>query len=100
MIIYIALFALCLFIIERWINHKPFVKSKNWYLRAIALNLLSVKEDLVIVEKAQLPLIKILEKHGIECVGLQLRSTRTLGGGFHCVTLDLNREGSLESYFD
>lgn len=67
---------------------------------AIALNLLSVKEDLVIVEKAQLPLIKILEKHGIDCVGLQLRSTRTLGGGFHCVTLDLNREGSLESYFD
>jgi len=42
MIIYIALFAVCLFIIERWINHKPFVKSKNWYLRAIALNLLTL----------------------------------------------------------
>ena len=67
---------------------------------AIALNLLSIREDLVIVDEDQLPLIKILESHGIECIGLKLRPTRTLGGGFHCVTLDLKREGDLENYFD
>ena len=67
---------------------------------AIALNLLSIREDLVIVDDSQLPLIKVLEKNGIDCIKLKLRSTRTLGGGFHCVTLDLKRKGNLESYFD
>jgi hypothetical protein len=31
---------------------------------------------------------------------LKLRHSRMLAGGFHCVTLDIRREGSMESYFD
>lgn len=42
MIIYIALFACLFFILERLVNHKPFVKSKNWYSRAILLNLITL----------------------------------------------------------
>ena len=33
-----------------------------------------------------------LEKHGIECAMLPMRHSRTLGGTFHCVTLDLERK--------
>ena len=42
MTIYIALFALSMFFIERVINHKPFVKSQNWYKRAVILNFLTL----------------------------------------------------------
>ena len=42
MILYIALSALFLFILERYVNHKPFIQSKHWYTRAIILNLLTL----------------------------------------------------------
>jgi len=65
---------------------------------SIGLNLLSLNENTVIVDKNQKPLIKTLKKYGIDSIPLQLRHARTLGGGFHCVTLDLHREGKLEQY--
>jgi phosphate starvation-inducible protein PhoH len=50
-------------------------------------------------EESQKKLIALLESHKIEVCPLPMRHQRTLGGGFHCVSLDLNRKGSLESYF-
>lgn len=60
----------------------------------IALNMLSINPTTVIVDKNQLELIKSIEQRGITVVPLQLRHSRTLGGGFHCVTLDLIRESN------
>ena len=65
---------------------------------AIGLNILSINEHTVIVDKNQKPLIKEVKKWGIDSIPLQLRHAKTLGGGFHCVTLDLHREGKLEQY--
>lgn len=65
---------------------------------SIGLNLLSLNEKTVIVDKNQKPLIKTLKQNGIDSIPLELRHARTLGGGFHCVTLDLHREGKLERY--
>jgi len=59
---------------------------------AIGLNLLSVNEELVILDENQKPLMKELKKYGIECIPMKMRHARTLGGGFHCVTLDLKRK--------
>jgi len=56
------------------------------------LNLLSINPDTVIVDAAQTQLIRTLEQHKINTVPLTLRHSRTLGGGFHCVTLDLVRD--------
>lgn len=64
----------------------------------IAMNLLSIRPDLVAVEKSQTNLMRLLEKHGIDSFPVQLRHMRTLGGGPHCVTLDLVRDGQLEDY--
>ena len=36
--------------------------------------------------------MNILEQYKIESIPLSMRHARTLGGGFHCVTLDLKRE--------
>jgi N-dimethylarginine dimethylaminohydrolase len=57
----------------------------------ISVNLLSVNPNLVIVEEHQHNLRVELEKYGIETAMLPMRHARTLGGCFHCVTLDLER---------
>jgi N-dimethylarginine dimethylaminohydrolase len=58
----------------------------------INMNLFSINENLIVLEKHQHNLRKELEKYKIECAMLPMRHQRTLGGGFHCVTLDLDRE--------
>jgi glycine amidinotransferase/scyllo-inosamine-4-phosphate amidinotransferase 1 len=58
----------------------------------IALNMLSIDPETVIVDAAQTNLIKILEQINFTVIPLTLRHSRTLGGGFHCVTLDLVRD--------
>lgn len=58
----------------------------------INMNLFSINENLVVLEENQNNLRKELEKYDIECAMLPMRHQRTLGGGFHCVTLDLERE--------
>lgn len=58
----------------------------------IALNMLVVDPTTVIVDQKQTELIRRLEQWGFTVVPLELRHSRTLGGGFHCVTLDLWRE--------
>jgi N-dimethylarginine dimethylaminohydrolase len=57
----------------------------------IALNMLVVDPHTVIVDKHQTELIKKLEQWSFTVIPLELRNSRTLGGGFHCVTLDLVR---------
>lgn len=58
----------------------------------IALNMFSVDPKTVIVDKHQTELIRKLEQWSMTVIPLELRHSRTLGGGFHCVTLDLFRE--------
>jgi glycine amidinotransferase/scyllo-inosamine-4-phosphate amidinotransferase 1 len=57
----------------------------------IGLNMLAVDPFTVIADAAQTALIRTLEQHGMTVIPLTLRHSRTLGGGFHCVTLDLER---------
>ena len=58
----------------------------------IALNMLVVDPSTVIVDRNQTNLIRMLELYNFTVIPLELRHSRTLGGGFHCVTLDLIRE--------
>lgn len=58
----------------------------------IALNMLVVDPTTVIIDKQQTQLIKTLEDYNILAIPLELRHSRTLGGGFHCVTLDIVRQ--------
>lgn len=70
------------------IGHYPgWCNASTW----INMNLFSVNTKLVALEKHQEPLRKALEAQGIECAMLPMRHQRTLGGGFHCVTLDIER---------
>jgi glycine amidinotransferase/scyllo-inosamine-4-phosphate amidinotransferase 1 len=58
----------------------------------IALNMLVVDPSTVIVDRNQTNLIRMLELYKFTVIPLELRHSRTLGGGFHCVTLDLIRK--------
>ena len=60
----------------------------------IALNMLVLDPYTVIVDRNQLQLIDILEQYNFTVIPLELRHSRTLGGGFHCVTLDTRRKNA------
>ena len=64
----------------------------------VSTNVFSIRPDLVVVEERQTPLIRLLERHGIDVLPIRLRHMRTMAGGPHCVTLDLVRNGALKDY--
>jgi glycine amidinotransferase/scyllo-inosamine-4-phosphate amidinotransferase 1 len=73
-------------VVEQGFYQYPY--ASKW----IALNMLVVDPTTVIVDKHQTKLIKMLEDYNVLVLPLELRHSRTLGGGFHCVTLDLVRQ--------
>lgn len=73
-------------VVEQGFYNYPY--ASKW----IAMNMLVVDPKTVIIDRQQVELMRKLEQWGITCIPLELRHSRTLGGGFHCVTLDLYRE--------
>jgi len=70
------------------VAHFPgYVNSSSW----VSMNVLSVAPDLVLVEENQTALARLIEQHHIQVELLPMRHARTLGGSFHCVTLDIRR---------
>jgi glycine amidinotransferase len=73
------------------IGHYPgYCNASTW----LNMNLLSISPNCVILEKHQENLRKELKKYKIDSIMVPGRQQRTLGGGFHCVTLDLVRNHS------
>lgn len=68
--------------------YQNYCNASTW----INMNLFSINPNLVVLEEHQTNLRDELAKHKIECMMLPMRHQRTLGGGFHCVTLDLIRD--------
>ncbi len=72
-------------VVEQGFYQYPY--ASKW----IAMNMLSVDPNTVIVDRNQTDLVRLLERKNFSVIPLELRHSRTLGGGFHCVTLDLIR---------
>jgi len=71
-------------------SHQDFYEypyASNW----IGMNFLVVNPNLVVCDPKQEWLRKELAKWGVETECVDLRHSRTLGGGHHCTTLDLIR---------
>jgi len=64
----------------------------------IGRNVFMLDESTAIVEENQASLIRELERRKFEVIPLRYRHGRTLGGSFHCITLDTHREGGMENY--
>jgi glycine amidinotransferase len=71
----------------------PFLAST-----AIGMNVLSLDEEKVVVQQGEHELIARLEKAGFIPVPCRWRHARALGGGLHCMTLDIRRRSVRESY--
>ncbi len=68
--------------------HPPYEHASQW----VGMNLLMLDEHTAIVERSQLPLIRMLEQEGFTVIPVPLRHARTMSGAVHCVTLDLERD--------
>lgn len=75
-------------------SYTGYAYSSKW----LGMNLLMVNPELALVEALQEPLAAELRRHGIEVMLLPLRQCRTLGGGFHCITLDLRRSSTSQPH--
>ena len=67
--------------------HK-FPYASKW----IGMNMLSLDPETVLVDDIQTDLKEKLEANKFNVITTPMRQSRTLGGGFHCVTNDLERE--------
>ena len=72
-------------IVPQDISQFPY--ASKWF----GMNMLVLDPETVIIDAAQTQLINILKSKGIDSIPLTLSHSRTLGGGFHCVTLDTRR---------
>ena len=74
----------------------PYALASN---DGIGRNVLVLDPHTVVVDEIQLPLIRALEKRAFTVIPLPYRHGRTLGGSWHCITLDTHRDGELVDYF-
>jgi len=73
---------------------EDYAPASSW----IGMNVLSIDPQHVLVPSEEIPLMKAMEQHNITPVPVKMRHMRTLAGGPHCVSCDLVREGTLETY--
>lgn len=73
----------------------PMYMSSRW----LSMNVLSLDEKRVLIEKGEETLIRDLKRWGFEPIPCSFRSFYSFGGSFHCATLDVRRRGGLQSYF-
>lgn len=65
---------------------------------AIYMNVLSLDEERVLVDDREPELMSLLEARGFTPIPCRWRHGRLIGGGFHCMTLDVRRRGPLVDY--
>ncbi|MDC0356577.1 hypothetical protein OAM33_01220 [Candidatus Pelagibacter sp.] len=73
----------------------PLCYSSTW----LSMNVLVLDPKTVCVEKSEVYQAEQLDKLGMEVVPVELRDAYAFGGGLHCCTADVYREGELKDYF-
>jgi len=56
-------------------------------------------ERTAVVEEAEKPMMDLLRALGCEVIPCPFDRVYAFGGGFHCCTADIRRDGVLRSYF-
>jgi glycine amidinotransferase len=72
----------------------PMYFSSSW----VSMNVLSLDEQTVVVERQEEPLLDALTDWGFRCIPVDFRHVYSFGGSFHCVTLDVRRSGGIGRY--
>jgi glycine amidinotransferase len=80
------------------VPEQPYGLTYPMASNGIGRNVFVLDEKTIVVEKNQSELIAKLEALDFEVIPLRYRHGRTLGGSWHCITLDTNRDGGFEDY--
>lgn len=73
----------------------PLCYSSTW----LSMNVLVLDPKTVCVEASEVHQMEQLDKLGQNVIPVDLRDAYAFGGGLHCCTADVRREGGLEDYF-
>ena len=73
----------------------PLCYSSTW----LSMNVLVLDPKTVCVEKSEVYQADQMDKLGMNVIEVELRDAYAFGGGLHCCTADVYREGSCEDYF-
>jgi len=73
----------------------PMYNCSRW----IMMNVLLLDERRIVVSKGEHDFVRQLKKWGFEPIECPFWDFATIGGGFHCATVDVRRRGGLQSYF-
>lgn len=73
----------------------PLCYSSVW----LSMNCLVIDHKTVVVEASETNQMEQMDKLGMEVLPMPFRDAYPFGGGLHCATADVNREGSCEDYF-
>jgi len=73
----------------------PLCSSTVW----LSMNLLVIDDKYVMVEASERHQIKQIEDLGFEVIPVPFRDVYAFGGGLHCATADVFRDGNCEDYF-
>ncbi|WP_078893692.1 serine/threonine protein kinase [Streptomyces sp. CT34] len=65
----------------------------------LAGNMLNLDPNTLCIEEKEVPLADQLSSYGFEIVPVPFRAVGPFGGGLHCATVDIERDGTLEDYF-
>lgn len=75
-------------------NEELLLASKD-----VNLNVLSLSEEMVVINEKAINTIRLLEKAGFIPIPVRLRHSRMFAGAFHCSSLDIYRQEQLERYW-
>ncbi len=73
----------------------PLCYSSVW----LSMNILIIDQKTVCVEATEINQIEQLDSLGFEVIPIPFRHAYSFGGGLHCATADVQRDGSCEDYF-
>lgn len=67
--------------------------------RWCSMNILVIDSHTACVEATELPTIEFLQRHGFRTIPVPMRNAYGFGGGLHCATADIWRDGPCGDYF-
>ena len=85
---------------QHWSSAASDVYKRQCYSSVwLSMNILVLDPKTVCVEKSEIYQAEQLDKLGMEVLPVELRDAYAFGGGLHCCTADVYREGDLKDYF-
>lgn len=76
-------------------NPPPLCYSSVW----LSMNCLVIDHKTVCVEASEVNQLEQMDKLGMEVIPVPFRDAYPFGGGLHCATADVYREGTCQDYF-